>query len=270
MIHLAFDGDDLALLRDEPELLAVADAFRTTQRRSAIARPRRRAAVSAAVAVALTLPALAFSGFLDSLFGFSNPGTSVSTGALDLSNAQILQQHGIDVGRGIKLLATRDNIAIYASRTIDGRTCLLTGPASGTAPTIITIGTLCESGFPSSQHPLLGNYVLVRKPVTPIQGPAPAIGSTAPLNEGKLGAQSVGGLEGLAADGVATVEAIDADGNVILKAPVVDNVYFARRDVQHLDITVPAAKIVALDADGNVVHTELIPQPAWAQGTSSK
>ena len=139
MIHLAFDGDDLALLRDEPELLAVADAFRTTQRRSAIARPRRRAAVAAAVAVALTLPALAFSGFLDSLFGFSNPGTSVSTGALDLSNAQILQQHGIDVGRGIKLLATRDNIAIYASRTIDGRTCLLTGPASGTAPTLSLI-----------------------------------------------------------------------------------------------------------------------------------
>jgi hypothetical protein len=253
MIHLAFDGDDLALLRDEPELLAVADAFRMTQRRSAIARPRRRAAVAAAVVVALTLPALAFSGFLDSLFGFSNPGTSVSTGALDLSDAQILQQHGIDVGRGIKLLATRDGIAFYATHATDGSTCLLSGPAGGTAPTSILIGTPCERDFPSPQQPLLGAYVLVRKPVT---------------TSGKLGLQSVAGLYGLAADGVAAVEAIDANGNVILKAPVTDNVYRTFLDPQHTDISVPAAKIVALNANGNVVYTEAIPQPAFSNGSS--
>jgi hypothetical protein len=267
----ASDPTALAYVAERDAVRATIDRRRSqgSGRRSLHA-SRRPAIIGAAIAVVLAVPALAFSGVFDSLFGFSNQGTSVSTSQLELNTVQILEQDNVDIGAGITLLATRDDIAIYASRTIDGRTCLLTGPASGTAPTIITIGTLCESGFPSSQHPLLGNYVLVRKPVTPIQGPAPAIGSTAPLNEGKLGAQSVGGLEGLAADGVATVEAIDADGNVILKAPVVDNVYFARRDVQHLDITVPAAKIVALDADGNVVHTELIPQPAQAQGTSPK
>jgi hypothetical protein len=59
---------------------------------------------------------------------------------------------------------------------------------------------------------------------------------------------------------------------VILKAPVTNNVYRAFLDPQHTDITVPATKIVALDANGNVVYTEAIPQPAFGSlpATSSK
>jgi hypothetical protein len=221
--------------------------------------PRRPAALAAVVIAVLAVPALALSGALDSLFGFSNGGTSITTSQVDLNDVQILEQDHVDAGAGIKLLATRDGEAFYVSRTSDGRTCLLNGPAGGTAPTQILIGTPCERDFPSPQHPLLGQYTLVRKPVTPLTG-AQAAGGIPP---GKLGPQTVGGLQGLAADGVATVEAIDADGHVILQASVIDNVYLARLDVRDEQITVPAAKIVALDTNGAIVYTENIPQPAF-------
>ena len=253
-------ASEVAALDDSParEAIRATIEWRRSHTVTPAARSRRPAMIAAAAVVALALPALAFSGVLDSLFGFSNHGTSVNTRQLDLNDAQILEQDHVDVGAGVKLLATRDGQAFYAARTTDGRICILNGPAGGTAPTSIVIGTPCERGFPSPQHPIFGTYVLVRKPLTPVEPGHPQLS--------KVGPQSVAGLQGLAADGVATVEAIDADGNVILQAPVTDNVYDAHLDPQHTDLTVPAAKIVALDANGNIVHTEEIPQPAFAQG----
>jgi hypothetical protein len=249
-------ASDVAALDDSPAREAIRETIdwrRSHTVTSDVAvRSWRPAMIAIAAAVALGLPALAFSGVLDSLFGFSNQGTSVNTSQLDLNDAQILEHDNVDVGAGVKLLATRDGQSFYAARASDGRICLLNGPAGGTAPTTITIGTPCERGFPSPQHPILGMYVLVRKAATPPEPGQPQL----------IPPQSVAGLHGLAADGIASVEAIDANGNVILQAPVTDNVYDARLDPQNTVITVPAAKIVALDANGNVVYTELIPQPA--------
>lgn len=202
------------------------------------------ALIGAALATALAVPALAFSGVLDSLFGLSNGGTPVSTAGVNLNDAQILREDHVDVGGGVTLLAARGSTAFYASRTNDGRTCLLTGPAAGNAPTRITINTPCERDFPSATQPILGFYVLSREPGSRVQ--------------------SIAALRGLAADGVATVVAVDANGNVLLSAPVKDNVYSADRAGEPAAAT-SVASIEARDSAGAVVYTEPIPRPFWEQ-----
>jgi hypothetical protein len=202
------------------------------------------ALIGAAVAIALAVPALAFSGVLDSLFGLSNGGTSVSTAGIDLNDVQILRGDHIDVGGQVTLLAARGSTAFYVTRTNDGRTCLLTGPAAGNAPTRITINTPCERDFPSATQPILGFYALRREPGSRVQ--------------------SIAALRGLAADGVATVVAVDANGNVLLSAPVKDNVYSADR-IGGPAAATSVARIEARDSAGAVVYTEPIPRPFWEQ-----
>ena len=55
-------------------------------------------------------------------------------------------------------------------------------------------------------------------------------------------------LAGFAADGISTVDLLDADGNVLASAPVTDNVY--------ADANPPAvgAAVEALDDDGKVIY----------------
>jgi hypothetical protein len=209
-------------------------------------RVRRRGVLAAAVVAVLAIPALAFSGIAGSLFGFGNQGTAVSTSQLALSDAQTLRQHNVDVGAGVKLLAVRSGLALYASRTTDGETCFLAGPAEGTAPTAIAFGTPCASNFPSADKPILGDTVFRRSPVA---------GHT------ELGPQTLAAVYGLAADGVASVEVLDADGGVIANAPVTENVYSNRLPTSAPGTTAPTpTKIVALDAAGKRVYTEQIPQ----------
>lgn len=202
------------------------------------------ALIGAAATVALAVPALAFSGVLDSLFGLSNGGTPVSTAGVDLTDVQILNDDHVDVGGGVTLLATRGSTAFYVSRTTDGRTCLLTGPAAGSAPTRITINTPCERSFPSTTQPILGFYVLSREPGSPVQ--------------------SIWALRGLAADGVAAVVAVDANEKVLLSAQVKDNVYSAESS-RGPAATTSVAKIEARDSTGRVLYTEPIPRPFWEQ-----
>jgi hypothetical protein len=211
------------------------------------AHPRLAAFGGATALIVLAVPALAFSGVLGSLLGLSNPGVPVSTAGVDLSDAQILEEDHVDVGGGVTLLATRGSTSFYVSRTTDGRTCLLTGAAGGTAPRRITINTPCESGFPSPSRPILGFYLLARASGSPVQ--------------------TIAALQGLAADGVATVDAVDGAGDVLLSAPVSDNVYSARlADSQDVADARSVVKIEARDSKGDVVYSEDIPQPAWRTG----
>ena len=63
-------------------------------------------------------------------------------------------------------------------------------------------------------------------------------------------------LQGVAADGVATVEALDANGTVLASTPVVNNLFVS-------DIHLPAgsvATIESLDAEGNVLANQRVPQ----------
>jgi hypothetical protein len=209
-------------------------------------RARRRGVLAAAVVAVLAVPAIALSGIAGSVFGFGNPGTAVSTSQLGLSDAQTLRQHNVDVGAGVKLLAVRSGMALYASRKTDGETCFLTGPAEGTAPTAIAFGTPCASNFPSARTPILGDTVFRRSPVP---------GQT------ELGPQTLAAVYGLAADGVASVEVLDANGGVIANAPVTENVYSSRLPTSAPGTTPSTpTEIVALDAAGKRVHTEQIPQ----------
>jgi hypothetical protein len=58
-----------------------------------------------------------------------------------------------------------------------------------------------------------------------------------------------GQLQGIAADGVATVAFVDADGNVLDSTPVTNNLFASRT---RLGLGV-ASYIEALDANGNVL-----------------
>jgi hypothetical protein len=206
---------------------------------------RRRAVVAAAVAVALAAPALALSGVLGSLFGLSNAGTPASTERVDLGDLQILHDDHVDLSAGVTLLATRDATAFYITRTDDGRTCLLTGPAGGTEPARITINTPCERNFPSATRPILGYYVLARAPRSDVQ--------------------SIFALRGLAADGVASVDAVDASGRVLMQAPVTDNVYSTDHSSSHAPGGASVTRIEARDSAGNVVHSVTVPQPSFGR-----
>jgi hypothetical protein len=57
-----------------------------------------------------------------------------------------------------------------------------------------------------------------------------------------------GQLAGFAADGVTTVELLDAAGTVIASAPAIDNVYV------EADPAAGGAAVEALDAQGTVVY----------------
>jgi hypothetical protein len=56
-------------------------------------------------------------------------------------------------------------------------------------------------------------------------------------------------LAGIAADGIAHVDLVAADGSTIVSAPVSDNIY----DAPSVP-AVPAAAVVAYDGNGNVVY----------------
>jgi hypothetical protein len=62
----------------------------------------------------------------------------------------------------------------------------------------------------------------------------------------------------VAADGVATVQALDASGDVLDSAPVENNLFASSK-------TLPGGAVAAvrtLDANGNVTATEPLPRPA--------
>jgi hypothetical protein len=190
-------------------------------------RPRRRALL-AALAVAVTVPAVAFASDLGGLFGFSTPGQTVATGETPFSQASGLSQAMADLGfpSTLQLISTRDGISFYAARRADGHVCFAIDEAPG-SPTHKGVG--CDLGNPS----LPGN------PAFP--SPERPIIDFSQLSTGAR-------LAGFAADGVSTVNLLDAAGNVIASAAVTDNVY--------ADVNPPAggAAVEALDDQGNVIY----------------
>ena len=185
-----------------------------------------------ALATAVAVPAVAFAGRLGDLLGITNEGATVSTSDV-LPGADKLDQamQELKVGSTMQNLGTLNGTTFYATRNADGNFCL----AIDHTATQYEKGFGCDlnaDGFPSPDR-----QVLMFPPVAQLQG--------------------------VAADGVATVELLDANGNVLASAPVTNNLFEA-------DASIPdgtAASVVTLDANGNVTSTRPLPQGPPTSGS---
>jgi hypothetical protein len=188
----------------------------------------RRPALVAALAAAVAIPAVAFAADIGGLFGFSTPGTPVATSGTPFSRTSGLDQAMAELGfpSTLRLIATRDGISFYAARRADGHVCFAVDAAPG-SPVHKAVG--CDLGNPS----LPGNPAFP-SPERPILD----------FSRFSNGAR----VAGFAADGISTVNLLDAAGNVIASAPVSDNVY--------ADASPPrgGAAVEALDSHGAVIY----------------
>jgi hypothetical protein len=185
--------------------------------------PRRRLAVAIALAAAITVPAVAFAGRLGNLLGISNEGTSVSTSQVLPGQTNLDQaMQELKVGGTMRYLGAVNGASFYATRNADGNFCI----AIDHTAQQYDKGFGCDlnaDGFPSPDRQVLA------------------------FPPGQW-------LQGVAADGVATVELLDADGNVIASAPVTNNL-FAEDGIDAQG----AASLVTLDASGNVTSKRALP-----------
>jgi hypothetical protein len=182
----------------------------------------RRLAIAVAIAAAVVVPTVAFAGRLADALGISNQGATVPVGSVlpgDTKLDQALQD--MQVGSTMQSLGTLNGVAFYAARNAAGNFCLAIDHVDQT----YYKGVFCDlnaDNFPSA------DVKAVTFPRT---------------------------LEGVAADGVAKVAFIDANGAVLDSTPVVGNLFES-------DVTVPqgaAAYLETFDAQGNVLSKRALP-----------
>jgi hypothetical protein len=187
----------------------------------------RRAAIAVALAAAVAVPATAFAGKLGDLLGISKGGTPVSVSSVLPGETKLddaMQE--LRVSGTMQSLGALNGVAFYATRNADGNFCFAMVRVDGQ----FGKGFGCDlnaDGFPSAKVQALTFPALTR-------------------------------LQGVAADGVATVQALDANGNVLDSTPVVNNLFASTTDVP----AGAAAAIRTLDADGNVIATQQLPKAA--------
>jgi hypothetical protein len=176
--------------------------------------PRRRGRYLLVLAAAALLVPAAYAA--DRVLGISNEGTSVPTSDVLPGQSQLDQAlQEMQVGDTMQLLGTVNGVHIYAARNSGGHICLAIDHVAATYEK----GVLCdlnEPGFPSADAQVL----------------------TFP-----------GQLQGIAADGVASVAFVDAQGNVLDSTPVTNNLFASGT---RIGMGV-AAYVEGLDANGNVL-----------------
>ena len=187
----------------------------------------RRAVIAVALAAAIAIPATAFADKLGDLLGISNGGTSVSSGTVLPGETKLdAAMQELKVGGTMQSLGALNGVAFYATRNADGHFCFAMVRVDGQ----FGKGFGCDLNavnFPSAKVQALTFPDLRR-------------------------------LQGVAADGVATVQALDANGNVVDSTPVENNLFASTTDL-------PAGAVAAirtLDADGNATATEQLPKAA--------
>jgi hypothetical protein len=187
---------------------------------------RRRIAITVALAAAIAIPATAFAGKLGDLLGISNGGTPVSAGSVLPGETTLdAAMQELKLGGTMQSLGSLNGVAFYATRNADGDFCFAMVRVDGQ----FGKGLGCDlnaDNFPSAKVQALTFPEFTR-------------------------------LRGVAADGVATLQALDASGNVLDSTPVENNLFASTTDV-------PAGAAVAirtLDAHGNVTATEQLPKP---------
>ena len=186
-----------------------------------LSRRSRFAALAVALSAVVAVPTVAFAGRLGDLFGISNQGTPEATSSLYLSQDSTMSQGmaGLGFPATLQQLGTVNGVTFWASRRADGHYCFAIEKDGNRG------GISCdlEGRFPS--------------PTTPVWAFPP-----------------YDGLYGFAADGVATVEGLDASGNTVVSAPVADNV-FASPQGDYRDV----ATVEAFDANGSEIWSWHLP-----------
>ena len=185
-------------------------------------RPRYRVAIALAAAAAVAVPAVAFAGRLGSLLGITNEGSPVPRESVLPGQSQLDDAlREMKVGSSMQLLGTLNGVRFYAARTPGGRFCIAMDHVDAPYPK----GVFCDleaDGFPSGERQAL----------------------TFPRT-----------LQGVAADGVATVAFVDANGAVLDSTPVVNNLFASDRRLA----PGAAAYVETLDAAGNVTSKQPLP-----------
>ena len=204
---------------------------------------RRRTGVSFAVVLALVLLALPPFGLGERLFNAFD-GTPVPSARLSQNQLHVLgamatgtqprlaaseQESLARVGAAhLRRIATRDGRSYYVANRAGGGLCLTITYAGDPNP---FVGYRCSPDFPSPEQPLADESVFA----------------------GSLDAPVVRRIEGFAADGVATVAVVTADGSRVT-TPVEDNVYLRTDGLP----TEPVREIVALDPTGNQLYSQCL------------
>ena len=195
----------------------------------------RRAAIAVALAAAIAIPATAFAGKLGDLLGISNGGTSVPVSSVLPGETKLdAAMQELKVGGTMQSLGTLNGVAFYATRNADGDFCFAMVRVDGQ----FGKGFGCDlnaDNFPSATEQAL-------------TFPEPTR------------------LQGVAADGVATVQALDANGNVLDSTPVENNLFASTTDVP----AGAAAAIRTLDANGNVTATRQLHEAAQPTNRPAK
>lgn len=189
---------------------------------------RRHYVVVVVAAILLVVPALALSGTLDGLFGFSAVGTP-PTVPIASTSLSALDRLGASPGT-VRLVATREGEAFYAARSTTGQLCVGVADAGSTA---LSFDNLRCGGGGSDSFPSAG---------------VPVIETSAVFGQDGSADVFMHQLAGFAVDGVARVAASGPSG-VVISAEVKDNVFFT--DVPHEPVTA----IEAFDAAGNLMWT---------------
>ena len=231
------DAELVELVADEPELLAILDAYAATQRRRRQPLPLRRLGLIAAAVAAIVVPTAAFADQIGQILGLTNSGTPIAETQLPDWQLSALQTTGFPTNT-IRLLGKRSGISFYVSRQPNGGTCFAIGLPPGAATTPIdALSCGSELGsFPSSTDPI-----------------ADFSASTSAAD----GSIQVTRLAGFAADPIASIALLDADDNAIYTTSVVDNIYYAADDLP----VSPAASIAALDSQGRIVYRKQLTPP---------
>lgn len=200
-------------------------------------RPRRTRLAALAAAIAALILAAPVFGLDQDLWGLITRGKDVDQSQLSRRDLFSLSRVGskIPLSRiaiasfrrsevsDVRLIATREGRAFYAVDLQDGRTCYGTG-ASGEESRLGLI--VCRGGpmvFPSAAEPILDLSV---------------------YDAGDPAGARVVRLAGFAANAVQAVALRGPDDQIVARAPVVDNVYVATKDL-------PESSVRALVALGS-------------------
>jgi hypothetical protein len=182
----------------------------------------RRLAVAAVIAAAIAVPAVAFGGRLAGVLGISNEGSTVPVTSVLPGYSQLDQAlKDMQVGSTMQYLGALDGVKFYAQRNADGRFCL----AIDHFTEQYEKGVLCDLNADNFPSPDVQAITFPRS------------------------------LQGIAADGVATVELEDANGNVLDSRPVTDNLFVSDKRFE----LGQAKYLVTLDAVGSVTAKQTLP-----------